>query len=50
MASVSNSDIRIHPSVDNGVKQGRADFAGGTLDVQMRDRSGEGRDHRTGRA
>ena len=31
MASVSNSDIRIHPSVDNGVKQGRADFAGGTL-------------------
>ena len=31
MSSVSTSDIRIHPSVDNGVRQGRADFAGGTL-------------------
>ena len=25
------SDIRIHPSVDNGVKAGRPDFGGGTL-------------------
>lgn len=25
------SDVSIHPSVDNGVKQGQADFAGGTL-------------------
>ena len=23
------TDIRIHPAVDNGVRQGRADFAGG---------------------
>jgi S-(hydroxymethyl)glutathione synthase len=25
------SEIRLHPSIDNGIKQGRADFAGGTL-------------------
>ncbi len=31
MSSVSTSDIRVHPSVDNGVRPGRADFAGGTL-------------------
>jgi S-(hydroxymethyl)glutathione synthase len=29
--TMSPSNIRIHPTVDNGIKAGKADFAGGTL-------------------
>lgn len=28
---MANENVKIHPAVDNGVKAGRADFAGGTL-------------------
>ena len=36
-ATVRPSNIRIHPSVDNGIKPGRADFKGGTLACKCRE-------------
>ena len=34
--------VSIHPSVDNGVKQGSKDFAGGTLTCKCTDRPVKG--------
>ena len=36
--TIRPSNIRIHPTVDNGVKPGRSDFAGGTLVCKCKDK------------
>ena len=43
-------NVKIHPAVDNGVKKGDPNFAGGTLQLQVRDRQGRGEDRRADRA
>ena len=38
--AMMSSAVSIHPSVDNGIKPGATDFAGGTLRLQVRERPG----------